>query len=147
GADGEAPVSEVNGAVLLALTEGVSALTLRVGPGGVAAAQVDQLLDGIYLELVPVILTDAGADDYTTAADAILGLIDHIETGEHAKQQRLSVDLGADPLTATLSGRPAPSIDEVTAVASRVAGRRGVRTVTVDGPALHNLGATASWEL
>lgn len=33
------------------------------------------------------------------------------------------------------------------AVAKRAAGHTGVRAITVDGPAFHNLGANASWEL
>ena len=64
------------------------------------------------------------------------------------RRARLSVDLGADPLTATLSGRPAPSLDEVAATAAKATGYDGgVRAVTVDGPAFHDLGASASWEL
>ncbi|WP_052629863.1 methylmalonyl-CoA mutase small subunit, partial [Mycobacterium tuberculosis] len=43
--------------------------------------------------------------------------------------------------------RPAPPIEEVVAVASRAAGERGLRAITVDGPAFHNLGATAATEL
>ncbi|WP_395306688.1 methylmalonyl-CoA mutase small subunit [Mycobacterium sp. AMU20-3851] len=146
--------TEANGALLLALTEGTSALILRVGGGAseatgrgsadhtIPAAELDRLLDGVYLDLVPVIL-DAGAD-YVAAADAVLPLIADFDAD---RRSRLSLDLGADPLTAALSGRAAPSIDEVTAVATRTAGQAGVRAVTVDGPALHNLGASASWEL
>ena len=44
--------------MLVALTEGVSALVLRVGG---AAAELDRLLEGVFLDLVPVVL-DAGAD-------------------------------------------------------------------------------------
>ncbi len=135
--------SEANGALLLALTEGTSALVLRVGePAGVPAAELDRLLDGVYLDLVPVVL-DAGAE-YVAAADAVLALIADFDDEQRS---RLSLDLGADPLTAPLSGRAAASIDDVTAIAARTAGQTGVRAVTVDGPALHNLGASASWEL
>lgn len=144
--------SEANGALLLALTEGTSALVLRVGsPGaseatgnvpGVAPAELADLLDGVYLDLVPVVL-DAGAE-YVAAADAVLALISDFDDEQRG---RLSLDLGADPLTAPLSGRAAASIDDVTAIAVRTAGQTGVRAVTVDGPALHNLGASASWEL
>ena len=48
--------------MLVALTEGVSALVLRVGaPDGVAAGELDRLLEGVFLDLVPVVL-DSGAD-------------------------------------------------------------------------------------
>ncbi|MBV8929561.1 MAG: methylmalonyl-CoA mutase, partial [Mycobacteriaceae bacterium] len=143
---GQSAVAEGNGAVLLALTEGVSALVLRVGHAekdGVAAADLDRLLEGVFLELVPVIL-DAGAD-YVAAADAVLSLATAFDED---KRPLLSIDLGADPLTAPLSKRPAPTVDEVVATATRAVDYRGgVRAITVDGPAFHDLGANASWEL
>lgn len=131
-----------NATILAALAEGVSALRIRVGQSGVAPGQLDSLLLGVYVDLVPVIL-DAGAD-YVEACDAVLALLARLDS---SRRTMLSIDLGADPLTASLSGRPAPSIDQVVAVAARVAGDRGVRAITVDGPAFHNLGASATWEL
>lgn len=143
---GRSAVTEGNATVLAALTDGVSALLLRVGrsgDGSVAVADLDRLLEGVFLDLVPVIL-DAGAD-YRAAADAVLALLGGFDDEQRA---RLSVDLGADPLTAALSGAAAATLDEVIAVAGKaVAYRGGVRAVTVDGPALHNLGSSASWEL
>ena len=127
-------------AVLAALTDGVGALLIRVGESGVAPGQLGGLLAGVRLDLAPLIL-DAGAD-YPAACDAVLGLVDRLESGATP-----SVDLGADPLTASLGGRPSCPGEDVVAVAARVAGRRGVRAITVDGPALHNLGASAAWEL
>ncbi|HEU4363692.1 MAG TPA: methylmalonyl-CoA mutase small subunit [Mycobacterium sp.] len=143
-AAGQASLAETNGAMLLALTEGVSALRLRLGSNGLAPGELDRVLQGVYLELVPVILEGAGAGDYTAAADTILALAENTAPD---RRQMLAVDLGADPLTAPLSGKPAPEVDEVIATASRLAGRTGLRAVTVDGAALHNLGATAVWEL
>lgn len=141
---GQSEVAEGNGAVLGALTEGVSALQLRVGgTDGVAAAELDRLLEGVFLDLVPVVL-DAGTD-YAAAADAVLALIGGFDDEQRA---RLSIDFGGDPLTAALTGAPSATIDEVTAAAGKATGYRGgVRSVTVDGVALHNLGASASWEL
>ncbi|MGY4651246.1 methylmalonyl-CoA mutase [Mycobacterium sp. URHB0021] len=136
------PESGGNSAVLWALANGVSALVLRVGESGVAPADLDRLLEGVYLEVVPAIV-DAGAD-YVAAADAVLAMVARLESGKRAE---LSIDLGGDPLTARISGRPAPSVDDVVAMASRVHGYDGVRAVTVDGPAFHNHGANASWEL
>ncbi|MFQ2876286.1 methylmalonyl-CoA mutase small subunit [Mycobacterium sp. MS3] len=137
-----APVAEANGALLAALGEGVSGLLLRVGESGVAPDQLAGLLEGVYLSMAPVII-DAGAD-YVAAADAMLALVGQVEADQRAT---VSVDLGADPLTATLSERAAPTLDDVIAVAKRAADQQGVRAVTVDGPAFHNLGATAAWEL
>ncbi|WP_025735811.1 methylmalonyl-CoA mutase small subunit [Mycobacterium genavense] len=137
-----ATAAETNAAVLGALGDGVNALLLRVGQDGVAPRELDGLLAGVYLSMAPVIL-DAGAD-YAAAADAMLSLVAEVESDQRAT---LSIDLGADPLTAALSGRPAPSIDDVVTVASRVSGEYGVRAITVNGPAFHNLGANATWEL
>ncbi|HTY30990.1 methylmalonyl-CoA mutase family protein, partial [Mycobacterium sp.] len=136
------PGAADNAAVLAALADGVSALRIRVGESGVAPGELTQLLSGVYLDLVPVIL-DAGAD-YPEACDALLALVDPLGPEQ---RKALSVDLGADPLTATLSGRASASTEQVVAVARRVAGSRGVRAITVDGPAFHNLGANATWEL
>ena len=139
--------AEGNGAVLVALTEGISALVLRVGEaGGVPAADLDRLLEGVFLDLVPVIVEISGAgSEYLAAADALLALLTDLDDDQRS---RLSLDLGADPLTAPLSGRPAPEVADVVSTAAKVTGYDGhVRAITVDGPAFHNLGASASWEL
>ncbi|OBK19175.1 methylmalonyl-CoA mutase small subunit [Mycobacterium asiaticum] len=136
------PTNEANGALLAALGEGVSALLVRVGESGVAPEQLETLLDGVYLSMAPVIL-DAGAD-YVAAANVLLSLVERVEEDQRAT---VSVDLGADPLTATLSDRSAAPLEDVVAVAKLAVGSQGVRAVTVDGPAFHNLGATAAWEL
>ncbi|MGE2726738.1 methylmalonyl-CoA mutase small subunit [Mycolicibacterium pulveris] len=143
-ANGSTAAGEQNGALLLALTEGVSGLVLKIGePDGVAAAELDRLLDGVFLDLVPVVL-DAGPD-YVAAAEAALALLTDFDDDQRA---RLSLDLGADPLTAAVSGRPAPDVADVVHTAAQVTGHGGhVRAITVDGPAFHNIGANASWEL
>ncbi|MGI9162424.1 MAG: methylmalonyl-CoA mutase small subunit [Mycobacterium sp.] len=124
--------------ILTALVDGVSALLLRIGRDGIAPAGLARALEGVYLELAPIIL-DAGAD-FRAAADAMLILIG----GAGAN---LSVDLGADPLTAPLSGRPSAAIADVLAVTDAVGAAKGVRTVTVDGPSFHDRGANAGWEI
>ncbi len=134
--------SDVNSAVLEALGNGASALMLRVGESGVTVDQLEDALDGVHLSMASVIV-DAGAD-YSAVADVMLAMAARVEADQ---RELLSIDLGGDPLTAALSGRPAPALDEVVAVAQRAVGERGVRAVTVDGPAFHNLGANATWEL
>jgi methylmalonyl-CoA mutase len=133
---------EVNSAVLAGLAEGVSALLVRVGESGVLPVQLEKVFEGVYLSMAPVIL-DAGAD-YQAAGDALLELVSLVEPEQRAL---LSIDLGADPLTAVLSERPTPEIREVVSMATRLADDHGVRAITVDGPAFHNLGANATWEL
>lgn len=137
-----ASAAEGNSALLSGLGEGVSAVLVRVGESGVAPGQIAALLEGMYLSMAPVIV-DAGAD-YVAASDAMLAVVEQVEADQRAL---VSVDLGADPLTATLSERNAPSVEDVVAVAQRASDVPGVRAITVDGPAFHNLGATAAWEL
>ena len=89
-------------------------------------------------------VVEAGAD-YASASDAVLALVAALPADRRAT---LSIDLGADPLTAVLSGRAAPPLADVVAQAAKLTDfDGGVRAVTIDGPAFHNHGASASWEL
>lgn len=133
---------DVNSAVLDALANGANAVVLRIGESGVAPDQIGQALEGVYLSMAPLIL-EAGAD-YAAAADVVLGLAADVEPDQRAL---LSIDFGGDPLTAALSERPAPALEDVVAVAQRATSLTGARAITVDGPAFHNLGANATWEL
>ncbi len=142
GPDFGGAVADGNAAVLGALADGVSALVLRVGPAGVDPGQLDRLLEGVYLELAPVIL-EAGTQ-FGAAADAVLALVAGADDNQRAT---ISIDLGADPLTAALSGREASAVEDVLRVAASLAGKPGVRAITVDGAAFHNRGANAAWEL
>ena len=150
---GQAASGNGNEAVLAALSDGVSALVLRVGngaseatggiSGGADPADLDRMLEGVFLELVPVIV-EAGAD-FPAAADVLLNLLADFAAD---KRRTLSIDLGADPLTAALTGRPTPTMDQVVDTAVRAAEfGGGVRAVTVDGVTFDGLGASASWEL
>ena len=131
-----------NAEVLEALVNGVSALDLRIDGTGIAPEDLDRWMHGVYLELAPVQL-DAGTG-LRAAADAILGLV---AGADQSRRAAMSIDLGADPLTAPFSDRLAPGIDDVVSVAAAIAGQPGVRAITVDGPAFHNRGASVSWEL
>lgn len=139
-----APAAEANGSILLGLTEGISALVVRTGDGGVPPSDLGQLLDGVYLDLVPVVVETDGAA-YGATVQALVALLDGLDDDQRS---RLSLDFGADPLSAPLAGRAAPCLDEVVGTAAQVVGFDGhVRTITVDGPTFHNLGANATWEL
>lgn len=144
-ADGSS-AQDGNGMALVGLTDGVSALVLRVGADGVAPTELDRLLEGVFLDLVPVMLDITGdGATYLAAADAILALLTGLDDDQRS---RLSVDLGADPLTAPLSERAAPDLADVVAAAQKAADYDGrVRAITVNGSAFHNLGANAAWEL
>ena len=133
---------EGNAALLAALAEGVSALVLRVGDDGAAPAELDRWFEGVYLDLAPVLLDAGGC--FGSAAETMTSLV---AGADDERRAAVSIDLGADPLTAHLSGRPAPGLEELAAVTARIAGKPGIRSITVDGPAFHNRGAGAAWEL
>ena len=133
--------AEINADLLAALVDGVSAVLLRIGAGGVAAGELERVLQGVYLELAPVML-DAGAD-FPAAAEAVRNLLAGVDD---AKRAAMSIDLGADPLSARVDGDQ-PGVQDVIAVAASLAGRPGVRAITVDGPGFHDRGANAGWEL
>ncbi|MEW5811735.1 MAG: methylmalonyl-CoA mutase small subunit [Actinomycetota bacterium] len=138
---------QVNGAVLVGLTDGVSALSLRVGAGAIDPADLGRVLDGVYLDLVPLVVeVDGDAAVYQATAEALLAMLAGFNDDQRS---RVSVDLGGDPLTAPLAGRGGPTLADVTEVAATATREFDghVRAVTVDGPALHDLGANASWEL
>jgi len=133
--------AEGNAAVLDGLVNGVSAVILRVDGTGLPVQDLHRWLDGVYLDLAPIVLV-AGAQ-FAAAAEAILAIL----PASDGSPDRLSIDLGADPLTAWFSGCPQPAVEDVIEVAAGLAGRAGIRAITVDGPAFHNRGANAAWEL
>ncbi len=104
-ANGSAAVGEDNGAVLVALTEGVSALVLRVGePGGVAAGRPGPAARGRLPR--PGAGGTGRGHRLRCRRRRGAGAADRAWTTTSAS--RLSVDLGADPLTAPLGARSAP---------------------------------------
>ena len=135
-------LGDANAAVLSALADGVSALVVRLDPHGLRPADLGRLLEGVYLELAPVLL-DAGRD-FLAVADVMRELVAGADDTHRAT---IAIDLGADPLTARLGSAVSPGLDDVLAVASQVAGRGALRVITVDGCTLNNRGANASWEL
>ncbi|MGZ8802607.1 MAG: methylmalonyl-CoA mutase family protein, partial [Mycobacterium sp.] len=78
---------DVNGLVLLGLTEGVSALVLRVGSNeGVSPTELDRLLDGVFLDLVPVVLEVEGdGTTYVAAADTLLALLTGLDEDQRSR--------------------------------------------------------------
>ncbi|MFH8370017.1 methylmalonyl-CoA mutase small subunit [Streptomyces sp. NPDC018031] len=135
-----------NAAVLADLEHGVSSVWLAVGAEGVPADALGQALDGVYLDLAPVVL-DAGAD-FEPAARALLRL--------YAERQvppgSALGNLGADPLgLAARTGRHADLAGHLTAATelARLVGRDhpGVRALTVDALPYHEAGGSTAEEL
>ncbi|MFD0147111.1 MULTISPECIES: methylmalonyl-CoA mutase family protein [unclassified Streptomyces] len=133
-ADGEA--------VLTDLENGVTSLWLLVGEGGIPVSSLGRVLEGVYLDLAPVVL-DAGAD-VEDAARELLRLYE--ERGVAKETARGS--LGADPLGfEARTGRPF-DFAPVAALARRCAEEYpGLRALTVDALPYHEAGGSAAQEL
>ncbi len=138
-----------NREALLDLENGVTSLWLHVG-GPLAAGDLPRALEGVLLDLAPVVL-DA-PDDAVGAAQALVDLLD-----SRATTPASGTGLGGDPVSAALrrgepdlgGGRdidPAAVADEVTALAG-IARGRGLLALTVDATVVHDAGGTDAQEL
>ncbi|MCQ4041395.1 methylmalonyl-CoA mutase family protein [Streptantibioticus rubrisoli] len=131
------------GAVLADLENGVTSLWLVVGEhAGIPTAELDRALDGVYLDLAPVVL-DAGGE-VEPAARRLLRLYE--ERGIAADAAR--GNLGADPLGHQARTGARYDIAPVAELARLCAGRHpGLRALTVDALPYHEAGGSAAQEL
>ncbi|WP_329596948.1 methylmalonyl-CoA mutase subunit beta [Streptomyces pseudovenezuelae] len=131
-----------NTAVLTDLENGVTSLWLVAGDGGIPVGSLDKVLDGVYLDLAPVVL-DAG-DRFEPAAQELLRI--YGERGIDAKAVR--GNLGADPLGHEARTGEASDFAPVVPLARRCAEQYpGLRALTVDALPYHEAGGSAAQEL
>jgi methylmalonyl-CoA mutase len=128
-----------NRAVLADLENGVSSLWLVLQPNGLAVQSLPRVLDGVYLDLVSIVL-DAGAHTLA-AARQLIELAGAIEPAE------LSGSLGADPIgLAARTGEPADVTAAVEA-AAMTADYPNLIPITVDATVYHDAGGSDTDEL
>ncbi|GAA0311769.1 methylmalonyl-CoA mutase family protein [Streptomyces polychromogenes] len=138
---GSDPV-RVNEAALADLENGTTSLWLTVGRSGIPVAGLGRALDGVYLDLAPVVL-DAGAE-YAEAARALLAL--YAERGVAPEAARAS--LGIDPLGHEARTGEAPDTAPAVELAREAAASwPGVRALAVDALPYHEAGGSAAEEL
>ncbi|HEX2312339.1 MAG TPA: methylmalonyl-CoA mutase subunit beta [Thermomonospora sp.] len=130
-----------NEAVLADLENGVTSLWLTLGDAGLPVDALPRALQGIHLDLAPVVL-DAGAQT-PEAAEAFLAL-----AAERGHTGQVMGNLGADPLgLAARTGTPG-DLSAAAALAVRCAREfPGLRAVTVDGTPFHDAGGSDAEEL
>ncbi|WEO94710.1 methylmalonyl-CoA mutase family protein [Streptomyces sp. FXJ1.172] len=129
-------------AVLADLENGGTSLWLVLGEGGLPVAGLPRALDGVYLDLAPVVL-DAGRDT-EAAAGALLRL--YAERGVAAEAVR--GNLGGDPLGYEARTGTALDTAPYAALAARCAETYpGLRALTVDALPYHEAGGSAAQEL
>ncbi|WP_370415616.1 methylmalonyl-CoA mutase family protein [Streptomyces fradiae] len=132
-------------AVLTDLENGVTSLWLTVGADGIPVDALGRVLEGVYLDLAPVVL-DAGAGT-TAAAEELFALYGRRGVAADAVRG----NLGADPLgTEARTGTPydPEGFPGAVALARRCAGTYpGLRALTVDALPYHEAGGSAAQEL
>lgn len=130
-------------AVLADLENGVTSLWLVAGAGGIAVSSLGRVLDGVYLDLAPVVL-DAGRE-VEPAARELLRLYQERGVAEEAARG----NLGADPLGhEARTGDGGFDFGPVAALAGLCAEEYpGLRALTVDALPYHEAGGSAAQEL
>ncbi|MGA5038862.1 methylmalonyl-CoA mutase family protein [Streptomyces capoamus] len=129
-------------AVLTDLENGGTSLWLVLGEGGIPVSGLGRALDGVYLDLAPVVL-DAGRDT-EKAAEALLAL--YADKGVAAGAVR--GNLGGDPLGYEARTGTALDFAPYAALAARCAEQYpGLRALTVDALPYHEAGGSAAQEL
>ncbi|MFK0135750.1 methylmalonyl-CoA mutase family protein [Streptomyces murinus] len=131
-----------DGAVLADLENGGTSLWLVLGEGGIPLADLGRALEGVYLDLAPVVL-DAGRDT-AEAAGALLAL--YADKGVEPKAVR--GNLGGDPLGYEARTGAAQDFAPYAGLAARCAETYpGLRALTVDALPYHEAGGSAAQEL
>ncbi|MGW8876521.1 methylmalonyl-CoA mutase family protein [Streptomyces mirabilis] len=130
-------------AVLGDLENGVTSLWLVAGADGIPVSSLDRVLDGVYLDLAPVVL-DAGRD-VEPAARELLRLYQERGVAKEAARG----NLGADPLGhEARTGDGGLDFAPVAALAGLCAEEYpGLRALTVDALPYHEAGGSAAQEL
>lgn len=128
--------------VLADLENGVTSLWLAIGDGDIPVPELGRVLDGVYLDLAPVVL-DAGSD-VEPAAVELLRLYEERGVAKEAARG----NLGADPLGhEARTGQPY-DVAPVAGLARRCAQEYpGLRALTVDALPYHEAGGSAAQEL
>ncbi|MGW0583076.1 methylmalonyl-CoA mutase family protein [Streptomyces sp. NPDC002920] len=130
------------GAVLADLENGVTSLWLVAGDGGIPVASLGSVLDGVYLDLAPVVL-DAG-DETGPAARELLRLYEERGVAPDAARG----NLGGDPLGYEARTGQRGDFAAMAGLARRCAEQYpGVRALTVDALPYHEAGGSAAQEL
>jgi methylmalonyl-CoA mutase len=127
--------ARANAAALTDLENGATSLWLVLGTGGLAVDDLGAALQGVYLDLAPVVL-DAGAE--TMAAARVL--LDGAPSG-------LAGSLGADPIGWRARTGGAAELGTLGELAAAARPHPMLRVATVDASIYHDAGASDADEL
>ncbi len=133
--------ARLNRAVLQDLERGATSVWLVLGAGGLDVADLGAALEGVYLDLAPIVL-EAGAHSHR-ALPALLALVEQ----QGVDPVELSGSLGADPIgTRARTGADA-DLNVLLALAEQSKAAPNLRLATVDGTVFHDAGASDAQEL
>jgi methylmalonyl-CoA mutase len=135
-----------NAAAVADLENGATSLWLTVGGAGTALSRLPRLLDGVFLEIAPVVLR---ATDEVTDIRAALALIELAD--RRGVEPDAGSNFGADPI-GRATRTTAPDLDRSAMFAEirelgELATGLGVRALVVDGTMAHEAGAGDAGEL
>lgn len=136
-----------NKAILDDLERGVTGLEVVIDESISSVDDLDRVLDGVLLDLLPLHLT--GGADFDRAAD----LLGQLRSRRGVPASELSGSLGADPIgSLARSGRLGSTLDQaLDGLAARVTGTLAetpnIRTIGVDGGVYADAGASDAQEL
>jgi methylmalonyl-CoA mutase len=134
-------VARTNKAALNDLESGATSLWLVLGAGGLAESDLEAVLDGVYLDLAPIVL-DAGPDTLS-AASALLTL----SKQRGVDPAELTGSLGADPIGTRARTGAAADLDLLPTIGEQSKAFPNLRLATVDGTVYHEAGASDGQEL
>ncbi|MFJ9349454.1 methylmalonyl-CoA mutase family protein [Streptomyces sp. NPDC101237] len=131
-----------DGALLADLENGVTSLWLLTGAGGIPVSGLARALDGVFLDLAPVVL-DAGREVTEAAAELF-----RLYADKGIAPEAVRGNLGADPLGFEARTGEALDFAPAAALARRCAEEfPGLRALTVDALPYHEAGGSAGQEL
>ncbi len=130
-------------AILTDLANGAASVWLAVGGAGTAVADLPAVLDGVLLDLAPVVLEAADPDVGSAAAQAYLDL-----GAARVGPAQLHGTLGLDPIGVRARTGSGPAIGSVVPLALRASREFPlVRALVVDGLPVHVAGGSDAQEL
>jgi methylmalonyl-CoA mutase len=135
-----ADAKRVNQAVRADLENGVTSIWLTLGDGGLAVGDLAAALDGVYLDLAPVVLAAGAAGP--AAARALIAL-----AADQGVTSELGGSLGLDPIGVRARTGAAADLGELAEIALLARTHPALAAITIDGTAYHEAGGSDAQEL
>lgn len=122
------------------LENGATSLWLTLGQTEIGLEDLAQVLDGVYIDLAPIVLDCS--EDPVAAAEGFAALLDR-----RAVTPAPGTNLGVDLFSSTWSGIDLALSGDVLRRTAQLATRHGVLGFVVDATAVHDLGGSDAQEL